>query len=117
MTLKTLTAIALFSVLLSSVSCIGTRKSPDVFLNQPSPGMDEIEMIKTYGMPDYTHTSGDTTVHVYQVNDDYFYVVYGKSEDVDMVVVCKGGKVTEVKRIRVGEGLAILQPNTWNVNR
>ncbi len=116
MTLKTFTAIALFSVLLSSVGCIGIQKAPDVFLNQPSPGMDEIEMIKTYGMPDYTHTSGDTTVHVYQMNDYYYYVAYGKSEDVDMVVVCKDGVVTEVKKVRVGDGLAILQPNTWNVN-
>ena len=117
MTFKTLTTVALFSLLLASTGCIGTLKAPDAFLNQPAPGMDEIEMIQTYGMPDYTHTSGDSTVHVYQVNEYYYYIAFGESKEVDMVVLCKDGKVTEVKNVKAGEGMAILQPNTWNVNR
>ena len=116
MTSNTLTRIVLLALLLTSVGCIGIQNAPDVFLNQPTPGMNEVEMIKTYGMPDYTHKSGDTTVYVYQVNNRAYYVVYGFNNDVDMVVVCKAGKVVEVKNVKSGDGMSILQPNTWNVN-
>lgn len=114
MTSSFITRGLLIGLLFVSFGCIGTQMATDVFLNQPVPGTSEVDLIKTYGMPDYSLSSGATSVHVYQVPERQYYVLYGWSEDVDMVVVCRDGQVAEVKNVRTSESMAILQPATWN---
>jgi hypothetical protein len=113
---KTLTHGLLLVLLTTSFGCIGITKSADMFLNSPSVGMTEIEMVMTYGAPAFSTHNGDTAVYVYKIVDRAYYVVYGYNDDIDMVIVCKGGKVAEVKKVKPASGMTILQPNTWTIN-
>ncbi len=112
MSTRTTTLVLLIALLLAASGCIGITKSSPVFLNPPSIGMTVVDMVKTYGAPVYTASSGDETVYVYRVMDHAHYVAYGYNEDLDLVVVCKNGAVTEVKNVKAGSGMAILHP-TW----
>ena len=110
MSANTLVKTALIVLLVSTVGCIGVSSSGDAFLNAPANGMSEIEMIKTYGAPDYTLQSDGTTVHVYNIVDRAHYVLYGYDNSVEMVVICENGKVTETKNTKAGDAMQILWP-------
>lgn len=113
---KTFALSLLVALIATSVGCIGITKNTDRFLNPPSPGMTEVETVMNFGAPDFSTRSGDSAVFVYKLIDRAYYVAYGYSDDIDMVVVFKNGKVTEVKKLKASSGMALFQPSTWNIN-
>ena len=113
---KSLSLTLLAVLLATSVGCIGISKNTDRFLNPPTSGMTEVEMVMQFGAPDFSTRSGDKAVYVYKIIDRAYYIVFGYADDLDMVVVLEGGKVKEVKKLKAGTGMAILQPNTWPSN-
>jgi len=113
---RTLWSVALVALLAALPACIGIRSNKDAFLNDPAVGTSVVQMLATFGKPDYSTTVGDQTVYIYRILDDGYYVLFGSSDRIDLVVTATNGSVTESKRVKVGRDLAILQPSTWQVN-
>ena len=108
--------ILLLAVILSAFGCVGIRSNKENFLNEPKRGMSELELLQTYGKPDFNAAVEDQKVYVYSVIDEKYMIVIGTSGSYDLVVTCRDGEVVDTKRIKSAQGMSILQPNTWQVD-
>ena len=105
----------LMMTLISACGCVGIYGNTKRFLNPPTAGMKEIDMIKAYGEPSFATEIEDQKVYTYSVRDVRYIVVVGLYKGYDLVVVCRDGYVIEVKKISRNDSLALFQPVPWVV--
>ena len=104
------------AILVFSLSgCIGFYGNTTRFLQPPSEGMEEIEMIKQYGEPSFSTVVEDQTVYSYKIRDVKYLVVVGIYKGYDLVIVCLDGRVIEVKKIDRNQSFSLFHPAPWAI--
>ncbi len=107
--------LGLAMVALSLSACVGFYGNTTRFLQPPAEGMEEIEMIKQYGEPSFTTVVEDQTVYTYKIRDVKYLVVVGLYEGYDLVIVCRDGRVIEVKKIDRNRSFSLFHPVPWAI--
>ncbi|MBN1516562.1 hypothetical protein JXA32_08330 [Candidatus Sumerlaeota bacterium] len=109
-------SIAILAIAFSATACVGIRSNEGNFLNPPERGISELELLLTYGKPDFTAAVEDQKVYIYSVVSEKYIIAVGMSGSYDLIVTCRDGEVVDTKRIKSAGGISILQPNTWQVD-
>ena len=114
--LRSITCVLGLAALLFSLSgCIGFYGNTTRFLQPPTEGMEEIDMIKQYGEPSFCTVVEDQKVYSYKVRDVKYVVVVGLYNGYDLVIVCRDGRVIEVKKIDRNQSFSLFQPVPWAI--
>lgn len=106
-------AMALLATLTFLPGCIGINNNSRTFLNPPSTGMLEIDVLTKYGAPHYAGFAENQKVYIYKVRDHKYIVLVGIYEGYDLVVVCDAGEVTNVVKVERPTTFALFQPLPW----
>ncbi len=107
--------LSLAGVLFLLSGCIGFYGNTKRFLQPPTEGMEEIEMLKQFGEPSFCAVVEDQKVYSYKVRDVKYIVLVGTYNGYDLIVVCRDGRVIEVKKMPRNRGFTLFTPPAWTV--
>lgn len=107
--------VGLGLLIVSLSGCVGLYGNTTRFLQPPTEGMEEIEMIKQYGEPSFSTIVEDQKVYCYKVRDVKYLVVVGIYEGYDLVIVCRDGRVIHIKKIDRNRCFSLFQPVPWAI--
>ena len=107
--------VGLVMVLFLLSGCVGFYGNTKRFLQPPTEGMLEIEMIKTYGEPSFSSVVEDQTVYTYRVREVQYIIAAGLYNGYDLIVICRDGRVVEVKKLPRPVSFTVLHPVPWVV--
>ena len=102
-------------VLLSLSGCLGFYGNMERFRLTPTEGMKEIDLIKTYGEPSFSSVVGDQTIYNYRVRDVKYVLAAGMYNGYDLIVVCRRGRVVDVKKLPRNRAFTTFTPVHWAV--
>jgi len=108
-------ALAALCMMPLLTGCVGLYNNTANFREMPREGMAEIDMIRTYGAPDFTTFVEDQKVYVYKVRDTKYIILVGIYDGYDYVITTDNGRIVHVERVDAPNTLAILQPLPWAV--
>ena len=100
-------------IVLTLTGCIGIYDNRGLFDLPPKEGMEEIEMIRSYGAPDYSDYVEDQKVHVYKVRENRYIILIGLYAGYDLVATCENGVVIDVGRVERPWSFSLFQPVPW----
>lgn len=100
------------------VGCVGIYGNTEKFLNEPAIGQQEVDVLTTYGAPDFATTTGNNQrVLMYKVRDVKYFILVGIYSGHDLMVKFDAqGQVQETKRVPRPKTVSILQPLPWAVS-
>ncbi len=107
--------LSLAGVLFSLSGCIGFYGNTKRFLQPPTEGMEEIAMIKQFGEPSFCAVVEDQKVYSYKVRDVLYVVLVGIYSGYDLIMVCRDGRVIEVKKMPRNRSFTLFWPIPWTV--
>jgi hypothetical protein len=108
-----LAAVLAGLAVLPLTGCIGIYNNSNLFQLSPNEGLDEVELLKRYGAPDFSGYVENRQVYVYKVRNNRYIVLFGLYEGYDMVVTCENGVVRNVSRVERPQAFALLNPVPW----
>ena len=109
-------ALAVSALLLLATGCFGRFDNTYKFINEPRTGQAELEMLKQYGIPNFTTSVEGQRIYGYKVRRANYYVFLGLYDGYDMLIVCRDGRVVETRKVLRPETVTILQPVPWAVS-
>ncbi len=80
-------------------------KTPEFIVNKTKG-----EILEAYGVPDFSATEGEAVWWGYHLKSGYFIIVYGKTEQKDLLLKFEGDTCTFVRMIDKGESMGVLMP-------
>jgi len=110
MVMRTIAAIAF---MLSLSGCVSIYSNSNQFDPAPHVGMTEMDLIQTYGAPDYAGFVEDQKIYVYKVRDSKFIIALGQYNGYDMVITTKGGIIKDTRRLPRGQAVTFLYAAPW----
>lgn len=110
---RAITIVSLCTAMLGATGCFGTYSNARIFAMEPTQGMQELALVHTYGMPDWSSEIEDSKVYVYRVRDNRYVVLVGLYEGYDLIVTCRDGEVADVRRMQRPKALTVFQPLPW----
>lgn len=114
--IKGLRGLALLGVLAAGVlfsGCVSVYSNTKRFDPAPHVGMTEMDLILTYGAPDYAGFVEDQKIYVYKVRDSKFIIALGQYNGYDMVITTKGGIIKDTRRLPRGQAVTLLYAAPW----
>ena len=105
------------ALLVALTGCVGFYNNSDQFLNPPATGMKELEVLKTYGTPQFASESGGDRILSYKVRDTKYILLFGQYEGYDLIVVFKDGAVVETYKVQIPKVFCLFQPWNWVVTQ
>jgi hypothetical protein len=104
---------ALFVAALPLAGCIGIYDNSVQFELQPAKGLEETEVLKRYGSPEFAGYVENKQVYIYKIRDNRYYVLYGVYEGYDLVITCENGVVTDVSKVERPKAMTLFNPVPW----
>jgi hypothetical protein len=107
-----LAGIALAAALPLS-GCIVIYDNSLQFELQPGKGLEETEVLKRYGAPEYAGFVENKQVYIYKIRNNRYYVLFGVYEGYDLVITCENGVVTDVSKVSRPSAMTLFNPVPW----
>ena len=111
---RTAILLAGLAALVFTTGCVGIYDNSSLFKYKgPAEGVEEVEMLQSYGAPSFATQVGSQKVYIYKIRDNKYIILFGLFDGADLTVTCEEGKIIKVNRVERPKAFSLFQPWIW----
>ncbi len=110
-----MTVVALLWTVALLGGCYGNYSNSHLFLNGPDIGQGELNLMRIYGIPNFTTVAEGHKIYGYKVREVNYYGIVGIYEGYDLLITCRDGQVVEHRSVLRPQAVTVFAPPPWAV--